>query len=330
MVIAPLITAGLILSLYSTIGCQFVELDVGFTPTNSAYNNSSEMDFGLYYFYNSETKGPLDNPFGILRHCVPYSDTFETAIVSKDRTWKVARIIALIAVSGSMLSTLAIWMVNLCAVPIRCLWPGILLPATMLSFIAEGSKFLIFDVALCRNAVWFPSGTDSLPETAESCSIGPSSIFAMAAAGCHLLSLLCVCLKTPTTRELDPNYGIASQGVYEASTEREEHYREDEEGDHDEERQLDLDVNDVSSDEEEDVESADLRSETSDTFTSPASSMLKTLDDTLESDDTIQPSVSESRMEVLSRMRLYSGESENRQMIADLVNDLDVSLKHSE
>jgi hypothetical protein len=78
----------------------------------------------------------------------------------------------------------------------------------MISFIAEGSKFLFFDIALCRSALWFPSGVDSPPTSAESCVLGRSAYAAIAAGCIQLVGLLMVCLKAPRKRELDPDFGI--------------------------------------------------------------------------------------------------------------------------
>jgi hypothetical protein len=104
--------------------------------------------------------------------------------------------------------TLTLWMIVVTPIPTACLWPGLLLPNTMLSFIAEGSKFLLFDIALCHKEVWFPSGVDSLPEIADRCQLGSSAFYGIAAGILHLTALVCVCLKSPKKRKIDPSYGI--------------------------------------------------------------------------------------------------------------------------
>jgi hypothetical protein len=91
--------------------------------------------------------------------------------------------------------------------PASFFWPGVLLPALMAAFLAEGSKFLFFDTSICRNAVWYPSGDESLPRMAEDCSLGTTGNYAIAGGTIFFCSLILVCLKAPEIRELDTNYG---------------------------------------------------------------------------------------------------------------------------
>lgn len=70
------------------------------------------------------------------------------------------------------------------------------------------AKFLFFDTAICRNSVWFVPGTDSLPRTAEVCSLGVTGKYAIAAGAVFFFSLIVVCLKAPILRDLEPNYGL--------------------------------------------------------------------------------------------------------------------------
>lgn len=206
---APIITAACLLSLYSSAGCDFIELSVGFEPSNSVWNQST-ANLGFFYYseLNEDLRSGIPNYREIFHEgCLWYGDAFEGTVISRDRTWRVGRIIAMIAGSASLWSLTVIWLLLLLPVPIGCIWPAVLLPATMLSFIGEGSKFLLFDVAICRNAVWFPSGVDSLPEVADNCTLGSSAYFGIAAAILHFVSLLFVCLNAPEKRQLDPDYG---------------------------------------------------------------------------------------------------------------------------
>ena len=88
-------------------------------------------------------------------------------------------------------------------------WPAVLLPSIMVAFISEGSKFLIFDSALCRNSLWYRGGTEVLvPEKAESCAMGETGWFACAAGILHFWALVCVCLKAPERRILSKTFGV--------------------------------------------------------------------------------------------------------------------------
>ena len=98
-------TAGCLLSLYSSFGCRFIELSVGFTPSNQAWNQS-EAQLGLFYMY---TGNEGDNKYAdtIWEGCEWYSDSFELAFIKGDRTWKVARIMALISGAAGITATVS-------------------------------------------------------------------------------------------------------------------------------------------------------------------------------------------------------------------------------
>jgi hypothetical protein len=103
VLIAPIITSGCLLSLYSSFGCDFVRLEVGFTPSNQAWNQSS-ADLGLFYMY---TGYESDNKFeqNLLQGCSWYTDSFDYSFIDGDRTWKVARIMALISGAAGITAT---------------------------------------------------------------------------------------------------------------------------------------------------------------------------------------------------------------------------------
>ena len=229
MFVTAIATTGFILSLYSSSGCQFMDIHIGFTPNNLAWNES-RAELGLFYYHNRSASVTAYETSNDLFYdgCIWYTDTFQDKVIDRDRTWRVSRIMAMIAVSSSLLVTLTLWMVVVTPIPTTCIWPGLLLPNTMLSFIAEGSKFLLFDIALCRKEVWFPSGVDSLPEMAEQCQLGSSAFYGIAAGVLHLTALVCICLRTPTKRTIDPSYGIyPSNSGDAASTDRSYIFRND-------------------------------------------------------------------------------------------------------
>jgi hypothetical protein len=218
LAVAPLMTAACLLSLYSSTGCEFLELSVGFTPINAAMNQS-QVNFGLFYYQpivaaavqEQEAEDDLSNDENKFQQvlfdgCKAYTTAITDDYVDKDRTWKVARIMAMIAAATAGIGSILAWSFVITPLSPNCAWPGILLPLVMIAFIAEGSKFLIFDIALCRNSLWLPSGVDSLPQSAESCELGTSAIAGIAAGSLLLVVLLAVCLKVPEYRDLDPDY----------------------------------------------------------------------------------------------------------------------------
>lgn len=200
-----MITSGCLLSLYSSFGCDFVELEVGFTPSNQAWNQSS-AHLGLFYMRTGKESGNKYEQ-ALLQGCEWYSDSFEFNFIEGDRTWKVARIMALISGAASITATMTSWLFLFSPLPVSLFWPGLLLPAVLVAFLAEGSKFLMFDTAVCRTALWTPTGVDSLPQRAESCNLGSTAVYAIVSGSILFIALMFVCLKAPEKRHLDENYG---------------------------------------------------------------------------------------------------------------------------
>ena len=102
----PIITSGCLLSLYSSFGCDFVEVEVGFTPSNEAWNQST-AHLGLFTIHTGTENGGNKYTNQILDGCEWYPSNFEFNFVEGDRTWKVARIMALISGAASMTATVS-------------------------------------------------------------------------------------------------------------------------------------------------------------------------------------------------------------------------------
>jgi hypothetical protein len=207
--VAPLLTAAAVLSLYSSVGCEYIQVQVGFTPSNQAWNESGSLSLGFWYLQKEDIVHDLFLRQTFHEGCDWYSDIFEVNFIAKDRTWNVARIMALVSGIASTLSAFLAWLFVFSPLPASFFWPGLLLPVVMIAFIAEGSKFLLFDIGLCRSSVWLPSGVNSLPQPAISCSLGHSAILCIVSGSLLLVGLLMVCLKVPVARELDPHFGVS-------------------------------------------------------------------------------------------------------------------------
>lgn len=100
------------------------------------------------------------------------------------------------------------WLFLFSPLPVSLFWPGLLLPAVLVAFLAEGSKFLMFDTAVCRTALWTPTGVDSLAQRAETCDLGTTAVHTIVSGCIFFIALMFVCLKAPEKRDLDVHYGL--------------------------------------------------------------------------------------------------------------------------
>lgn len=211
------------MSLLSAAGCDFIDLNIGFNPSSTVWNQS-DANLGFFFYQGEGSSGNMYLDL-LQPGCKWYPEQFEEIFMASDQTWTVSRIIALVAGASSLFAVIVSWLVVFTNCPANCIWPGLLLPAVTIFFLAEGSKFLLFDVSLCGNPRWVPPGDNSLPQTAESCTLGQSAILCIAATSLALVSLLMVCLHVTEKRALDPEYGIhytTSSNSYDDDEEEEE------------------------------------------------------------------------------------------------------------
>lgn len=225
--VAPILTIACLLSLYSGGGCDFIRVDVGFTPQPNAGWNESQASLGFWYYEEEGAEHDFDY-VPVYGDCAWYQDGFDEVFIENDRTWKVARIMAMVAGLASTVSALVAWLFCLTPLPPGFLWPVLFLPIVMVAFIAEGSKFLLFDIGVCRTSVWLPSGVNSLPQKAESCELGESAYYSIAAGAFLLVGLLLVCLRVPHERELDPHFGMVYIDEKNEAEDTDEHHEDEE------------------------------------------------------------------------------------------------------
>jgi len=204
LLVSLIVTIGFFFSLYSAAGCDFIRVDIGFTPANTGWN-SSTAELGLFLYQSGEEDTNKYFSF-FLGGCRLYTEEFLDEFVDDDRTFFVSRIMAYVAIGASILATITSWLFVLSPLP-AFFWPIFVLPALVTSTLAQGSMFLFYDTSICRKNVWFPPGTESLPRIAE-CSLGHTGTYGIASGIIFLLCLLLVCLKAPERRDLEPNYGL--------------------------------------------------------------------------------------------------------------------------
>ena len=105
LLVAPIVTVGCLLSIYSSAGCDFIRVDVGFTPSNTGWNNST-LELGLFLYQSGETD---TNKYyaAFVDGCRSYTDEFVEEFVQDDRTWRVAQIMAYVSGGGSIVATVS-------------------------------------------------------------------------------------------------------------------------------------------------------------------------------------------------------------------------------
>ncbi len=109
LIIAPLVTVGCLLSLYSAVGCDFVRVNVGFTPTNDGWNRST-LEIGLFLYQSGEQE--VDKYREVLvEGCRFYETSFSQAFIDDDRTWKVATIMAHISGIASIVASVGYFLI---------------------------------------------------------------------------------------------------------------------------------------------------------------------------------------------------------------------------
>ncbi len=100
LLVAPLVTASCLMDVYSSIDCNFMQVNVGFIPSNAAWNQSTAT-LGLFQFKADAEPDLFNDLTG--QGCTPFSTQFKSQFIDGDKTWEVIRIMAYISgISGSI------------------------------------------------------------------------------------------------------------------------------------------------------------------------------------------------------------------------------------
>jgi hypothetical protein len=104
LLVAIVVSAACALDLYSFVSCEFLQINIGFNPLNTGWNQST-ANVGLFYY---ET-GAVGGEFGdnLAPGCVRFSDAFEQQFIDGDRTWQASRVMGMISAISGMLSTVS-------------------------------------------------------------------------------------------------------------------------------------------------------------------------------------------------------------------------------
>lgn len=203
--VAPLITCACLCDVYSSTGCDFIRMDIGFIPVNDVWSDSSAQ-LGMFSFDSHEAdRNKWKRKFN--DGCQTYSENFEKIFIASDQTWYMSRIMSYISGISSLVAVLTSWLLTITPLPASFFWPGVLLPAVVLSMLAGTAKFIFFDTQICTEPLWFVDES-SPPVAARSCEIGESAVFGIASVGAYFLCTILICFRSPKKRILDSEYGI--------------------------------------------------------------------------------------------------------------------------
>jgi len=204
--VAPLVTCACLLDIYSTTGCDFIRLDIGFIPTNDIWSTSaSYAQLGLFsYDTNRDDENKWKRSFN--NGCQAYSSDFESVFINEDQTWSISRILAYISGISSLVALSTAWLLTVTPIPASFFWPGVLLPAVILAMLTGAAKFVFFDTHICTEELWYVDEASD-PVAAQSCDLGESSVFGVASVAAYFFCTILICFRSPQKRELDENYG---------------------------------------------------------------------------------------------------------------------------
>lgn len=89
MAIAPFVTLAWLVDLYCCTGCDLLNIDVGFEPSNDVWKNPN-INLGLFFYQNRETDTDINEWMDRIHNsCQSYDSTFEEYFIEGDQTWLV-------------------------------------------------------------------------------------------------------------------------------------------------------------------------------------------------------------------------------------------------
>lgn len=107
-IVACTITLGALLSLISSVGCDFIEVDVGFQPVNKGWNfQTQSANFGILFYHNETMDHENKYRNALHNGCQLFSEEFKNKFVNNDRTFKMVRAMTLISAISCGIATVS-------------------------------------------------------------------------------------------------------------------------------------------------------------------------------------------------------------------------------
>lgn len=195
------VTAALLFSIFSSIDCKFVRVDVGFTPDNAIYRSNK---FGLGLWSMEDPNLPqkclmidASRRIGsVTRRDIYYSSSF----FNGDIIWGTARIIALSGIFFGLVDVMITWKLIFLIETSKNRLKETILYLSILSFVCEGVKLgLFFSTEPCSSQLWEQNstvGTNMVGAIerfeADQCYMDRSTYSSLSALACYLFLIICL------------------------------------------------------------------------------------------------------------------------------------------
>ena len=204
LLVAPLVRCACILDLFSSFGCDYIRVDIGFTPVNDVWQDS-RAQLGLFSF-DSNQMDMNKWKRSLFNSCQPYSNEFTANFIKADKSWQIARVLANVSGIASAVACATVWLLTVTPLPASFFWPGVLLPAVVLAMATGAAKFIFFDAMICSEDLWYIDETTP-PVPPLSCDIGESAVYNISSSVAYFICTILICFRAPRKRKLDENFG---------------------------------------------------------------------------------------------------------------------------
>ena len=217
------------MSTYSSLGCKFLTLNIGFNPTNIQWKR--KVDFGpLSYSSSSLTSSDASES----SKCLSYPPDFYDKYISTDSTWKVLRSFVILSLILHCFVFLIILFMGVKSdfVPmstrllrvIHIYWKKCLMVLVGILMLLEGSKFIFLSNKLCNSSIWVTESQSNI-KVAKSCE--PNTGLHVTIFSMLFYFIICLIICTAPRdiefhqrlkNELNPEYNIVNQYISDEET----------------------------------------------------------------------------------------------------------------
>ena len=195
--VVTLSTVRFLLSTTSSLGCNFIEIDIGFVPKNIKIATST-VKIGPWAYERGK--------------CLSYPHNFSKIFIQNERAWEAARMASIVNITLGFIvfitascvityKVLRLWPTSAratsCIKGVDKRWEVCIFVLVLLMFIFEVIKFSLWGVNLCTDDVWMTKEFSFFP--AKECSL---STGAKCSLGAIVIDIIVVMLLSVWSRNL--------------------------------------------------------------------------------------------------------------------------------